>query len=345
MRKIFYIFSLISVICCLFITNVSAKRYRVIFEKEVGGITYKQIEGKDGVYVARGKNPYEGEIVIPDKVTIDGTEYRVLGSTDSAFLRSPFLKKVDIRYNIDCVDNFQFYGCLNLESVKFASDLLHIGYSAFSNCYQLTGINLNRGIKFIDDSAFEYCYNLKDINFPESIERIGKYAFGHCFSLENVVIPCLVKQIEKECFSHCVNLKKVEFKGEIEEIGEKAFWACHVLDNVNFPNTLKVIQNKAFQGCQLFTHVVFPSSLNFLGWDSFALCDQIKNISFEGKKPPKALQTLFVYDWRSDPGVVNVNVPDGSERAYRSRLRSRIKGTQFKVCGFKVSKQELSDLS
>ena len=75
---------------------------------------------------------YQGNVVIPDKVTYNGTEYTVRSINYEAFKN-----------------------CRNLTSLQLPSTLIHISSSAFANCVQLTEINLPKAFWGFESSAFD----------------------------------------------------------------------------------------------------------------------------------------------------------------------------------------------
>jgi len=91
---------------------------------EIDGIWYNLVSKMKSAEVA--KNPsgkYSGAIVIPEKITYDGTEYRVTSIGDIAFLY-----------------------CTGLTSVTIGNSVTSIGASAFGDNYNLTSITIPNSV-------------------------------------------------------------------------------------------------------------------------------------------------------------------------------------------------------
>lgn len=87
------------------------------------------------VWMVNNVETYQGDVVIPDKVTYNNIEYTV---------RS--------------IDSYAFRNCRNLTSLQLPSTLVFISNSAFGNCVQLTEINLPKEFLGFDSNSFDETY-------------------------------------------------------------------------------------------------------------------------------------------------------------------------------------------
>ena len=136
-----------------------------------------------------------------------------------------------------------FFGCQNLETVKFPDSVNVIDDYAFSECASLKSINLDK-IQILGDSAFaktalekitltvmktgprafSQCENLKEADLSgAAANRISSYLFFECKNLSKVSLP--KKQINAfgdSCFYHTA-IKEITFDAKNVVIGSNAF--------------------------------------------------------------------------------------------------------------------------
>ena len=173
-------------------------------ELEVDGVRYKIGENKTVSVIAKAEK-YTGDILIPEKVEYDGSDYTVVSIAQSAF-----------------------EGCVNITSVKFPNTLTKIYESAFEGCAGLSAIDLPNSLRKIDDAAFYGCSGLKNLVIPEGVTFIGRGAFSRCSGLTSLTIPSSMAAIGDYSFWECNNLIQVT-------TGVKEPFV--ISDNV-FPNTV-----------------------------------------------------------------------------------------------------------
>jgi hypothetical protein len=63
-----------------------------------------------------------------------------------------------------------------------------IGYDAFTDCWELTGVTIPEGVKSIGGGAFMGCYHINEITIPASVTSIGRYAFATWRSPQTIYV-------------------------------------------------------------------------------------------------------------------------------------------------------------
>jgi len=157
--------------------NISAQDFKV------NGISYYLVDGE--VSVERSyDSKYEGEIVIPDKVSYN-----------------------NILFPVTAINIGAFQGCSNLRKITLPKSIKIIRFNAFDGCTSLESMELHEGIEEILSDAFKRCTSLKKLVFPQSLHFIDQIC-EDCTGLEEIVIP-FTAGITYEAFKGCSNLKVI----------------------------------------------------------------------------------------------------------------------------------------
>lgn len=156
-------FSNIAIAILSVLAPLSAKAVEVLDTVSVNGIRYVITDSKTlSCKVVPNKGKYQGDIVIPEKITVDGSSFTVVAVASDAFAY-----------------------CENLISVSLPNSLKLIGDGAFRNCYGLTFLEIPEGVTSIGESAFINSYNLNTLVLPSTLKVVGYNAF-HNYSLVKV---------------------------------------------------------------------------------------------------------------------------------------------------------------
>ncbi|MBR2017012.1 MAG: leucine-rich repeat domain-containing protein, partial [Prevotella sp.] len=108
----------------------------------------------------------EGDIVVPEYVTIKGRQYRVTKIGTFAFKKR---KKIDSK-----AEN------TNLKSIRLPNSITRIGVGAFEYCTALTHVVMSNNLRHINVSAFSCCTSLVEITLPNCLTGLCSYAFEYC---------------------------------------------------------------------------------------------------------------------------------------------------------------------
>lgn len=124
-----------------------------------------------------------------------------------------------------------------------------IGYSAFANCYELSGISIPNTVVKIGEQAFSSCTGLTSVDIPNSVTTIEQAAFMYCTGLTSIAISDSISRIGAQAFSGCSGLTQIEIPRSVTCVAGCAFEACTGLKSLFIPNTLISIENGAFSRC------------------------------------------------------------------------------------------------
>lgn len=174
----------------------------------------------------------------------------------------------------------------------------------FSNCDNLTSVNLPNSVTSIGDHAFFGCDNLTSVNLPNSVTSIGDHAFSGCDSLTSINLPNSVTSIGAKPFNGCNHLRTIRVSPKhpsLATIDRVLFdkstktLLCYPggLDNVTYtiPKGIASIGKWAFSCCENLTSINIPDSVTSISANPFARCNQLRTIRVSPKHP-----TLVIID-------------------------------------------------
>ena len=168
-----------------------------------------------------------GTLTIPDRVTKIG---------EGAFANLEGLKTIIIPSTVTRIEKNAFRNNTMLETVimqeKDGYGVEYIGYAAFSQCDNLTTVQMSNTVEIIDAQAFYLCDNLKSINLSNNLKTIGAYVFAGCTKLVSLEFPNGLSTIGKYAFDACTNLETIKFPNTVNAIGGTAFINCGKLKNI-----------------------------------------------------------------------------------------------------------------
>ena len=189
----------------------------------------------------------------------------------------------------------------------------------------------------IGENAFSDCDELSNVELSDSLTTINSYAFWNCDELESIVLPENLTELEYGAFASCYKLEKLTVNGDIEN-ADSAFYdlgsniktlnvgsAVTTLDgalcsfegltqinvdqdNQTYSSVSGVLYNKAqteliryphkkrgnnytvlastekigenaFSDCDELTSITIPDTVKTLGENSFYDCDKLSSVS------------------------------------------------------------------
>jgi len=137
-----------------------------------------------------------------------------------------------------------------------------IGGHAFSDCPELTSVNIPNSVTYIGDYAFEDCSGLTSITLGNGVTGFGIGAFIGCTGLTSIVIP-----------------------NSVIGIGDAAFCGCTGLTTITIPNSVTGIGAGAFTGCTGLTSITIPQSVTYINGQAFSDCSSLTSVNVESGNP------------------------------------------------------------
>ncbi len=149
----------------------------------------------------------------------------------------------------------------SIESVEFGKNIIAVNSDSFSNCKQLSKVQLNDSLKIIGEGAFLSCEKLVEISIPKSVNYIGDYSFDGCnFSIAS--IPKNTNYVGDCAFSR-TPLTKIEVENGAKGFQGGVFSANKVLESVYIPSSWNTNFGGAeFRNCQNLKKVEFAEVMD-----------------------------------------------------------------------------------
>ena len=252
-----------------------------------GGIYYNIIG--DSAYVTYGDDKYNGDIIIPNKITFNDKSYIVTSIGYNAFSGCSSLTSISIPNTVTSIGQRAFYGCSSLSSISIPNTVMSIGQYAFYNCYGLTSIKVENGNvnynspngcnALIETATNTLIVGCKNTIIPNTVTSINHYAFLNCTGLTSIIIPNSVSDIGNSAFEGCNNVTSITLPNSVISIGSSAFKGCSNLTSINIPNSLNSISGYVFSGCTSLTSIIIPSSVTNIEYDAFEGCSSLISIT------------------------------------------------------------------
>lgn len=191
-----------------------------------------------------------------------------------------------------------------------------IANNAFSNCKNLTYVNVSKGVTNMGIATFSYCENLETVVLGEGIEKISVSLFSGCASLSDINIPASVTKIDGSAFEGCASLASIDIPANVTNIVEYAFFDCQNLASINvddknttYSSVDGVLYNKEktilvqvpakFQG--KFT---IPSGVTKIASGAFGLCKGLTGIEI-----PNTVTSISEFAFEGCTGLTNLTIP------------------------------------
>ena len=240
-------------------------------------------------------------LVISDNATLDA-------SFKAAYSKST-LKTVKIGKGE--IGNSAFSNCTNLTTVELGDGVTSIGTSAFLKCKQLSSIAIGSGVISIGTSAFNGCTALTNANIGSG--AIGESAFNGCTSLANVTLGNGVTSIGKNAFLRCTALTSISIGSGVTSIGSGAFNGCTELRNANIGSG--AIGANAFQDCSRLASVTLGDGVTSIGTNAFLKCTALTSMYIGSSV--KTIES-YAFSTCSSLSEVTISAAQIGNQAFRS---------------------------
>lgn len=204
-----------------------------------------------------------------------------------------------------------FSNCTNLTTVELGDGVTSIGTSAFIRCTQLPSITIGSGVTSIGKNAFNGCAALTEAVIQSG--TIGESAFNGCTILANVTLGNGVTQIGKNAFIRCAQIPSITIGSGVTSIGSGAFNGCTALETANIGSG--AIGANAFQDCSRLASVTLGDGVTSIGANAFLRCTALTSISIGNSV--KTIES-YAFSGCSSLSEVTISAAQIGNQAFRS---------------------------
>lgn len=256
-------------------------------------------------------------LTLPEKVSL-GAGVKVFAGTN--------IETIDIPKDFT-LGKEMFEKCWELRSVNLLGSDITIPERCFSNCTNLTEIDITRAA-LIKDEAFCRCQNLSVSTIPantlvsvsafsesgvtdvviEDISKVCNRVFTDCKSLKKLTINVAngPTSVSSALVKGCENLQTVVFTGRVQNlqvIEAAAFKGTERLKTISLPDAVKTISKTAFFDSGIET-ICLPKNLKQIGTMAFA------GSGLKGIVIPDKVKKLGEYVFHSCKGLTEITLPE-----------------------------------
>ena len=140
----------------------------------------------DGTCTLVGYEGPAGDLVLPDRVTINGTTVDSYSLKYALFTGNPEITSVTIPGSVRTIPTSAFEDCVNLRSVTLMDGVQELMGNVFAGCVSLTDVDLGSLTTLGGNGAFRGCTSLETVTLPGSIEYFSSGDFDGCTSLREI---------------------------------------------------------------------------------------------------------------------------------------------------------------
>ena len=215
---------------------------------------------------------------------------------------------------------YAFTNCSNLTSVQLPSSLLAIGGYSFRNCTKLTSITIPPSVEVINSEAFKGCISLSTIDFPgnSALSEVGWNVFEDT--------PWYKQQPDGIVYTGSVAYRykgnmpektSIELKDGTKGVASYAFAQCTGMEAIVVPNSTTYIGSGAFSDCKgLKSITILQDQMFYISDNALQGCNNLEKIITYNETPSNMFIFYTPTDLLTNCNNVTLYVPSGCKDAY-----------------------------
>ena len=188
---------------------------------------------------------YQGDIVVPDTVNQDGTDYAVTSLGEGAFMQSTLTSLQLPKQTLRVVGPYAFLECSGLTEIDVPETVTTIGESALEG-YDFIRISIPASVMEMGDNAVGGCPELESVTVAEGNTHFGVFdgvlmdkaqtrliCYPAKLAGKTYTVPATVTTIDKRAFRYLANLTSVTIPASVTELAYGMFYQALSLAEIN----------------------------------------------------------------------------------------------------------------
>lgn len=198
-----------------------------------------------------------------------------------------------------------FSQCDELTNIQIPISVVEIGNYAFAECDMLETLTLPEKLETMGNHVFEGCSTLTSISVPDTVTAMGTYIFAGCTSLVSANLPEGLVNITEGIFQNCTNLKEIVIPDTVQYIRPRAFEGSGI-QRITLPDSVMYIEDYAFCSCANLETVQLSRNLNSIDEEAFRYCSALTAIEI-----PAVVDEIGTYCFADCINLSSVTFEDG----------------------------------
>ena len=254
------------------------------------------------------------------------------------------LTNIEMPTGVTSVGCLAFNECDNLQ-YNIYDNGLYLGnednpYVALikANGEDIEKCKINENTKILCDYVFSDCNELSSIEIPSSVTNIGNYAFDDCSSLTSIYLTnnSQLRCIGDGAFNNCISLTSVEFPSSVNQIGYWVFWGCDGLNFIILPKSIKNIGGETFANCSKLT-ICCEATEKPNGW-AFNWNSSNRPVVWGYKKNNKSIQSLKTNEANVITQKQTQSIIESAKTTLSKPTLSNYEKNEFEIVGTELKK-------
>ena len=271
------------------------------------------------------------------KLTFSGKSLQIIQK--EVFRDCIYLEEVDFS---NCeyftkIENFVFWGCVNLKILKLSPSISDIGYNVFRDCSLNMTIDLTKitckndafignplsftteesssSFRMYENNIYStnyltliyVSYTTKVLKLNPSTSIIGSCAFSTC-SLKEVILPQQITQVSQYAFHHTLHLEHIVFSPNAKTVAKDTIETNQNLISIIIPEGVESIEASSIVNVPKLKYIKVPETMTNISNNAFSVPFSLQYVAYkksqfkslvEGGIPKHALLMKTCYVKRS----------------------------------------------
>lgn len=229
------------------------------------------------------------------------------------------LAKLTIPASVTSIYDYAFSKCTGLSELTLADGnaTLNIGqgskYGMFSDCH-IKNLHIGRNIAYFSSISEKADYGvfsdntyLRSVTFGPNVTTLPNHCFAYCRYVEALPLPDNLTHVGRGCFRGMSGLSQLRIPEGVTSIDDYTFEGCTSLISLTLSDNITSLGSHAMNNCVSLTGLVLPSALTTIGDQAFNNCECLDEIAI-----PSRVASIGDGAFNGCSRLTRLNICDGS---------------------------------